>query len=101
MFATVFLKIRLKFSLNVFVLTLCERGALSSSVMCAQVECFCQAGVRAKIAFAIQRAVVVERNVPLVVSYQKLIRADWPILLDPLWIFLVLILYSYQFLYNT
>jgi len=69
--------------------------------MCAQVERFCQAGVREKIVFAIRRAVVVERNVPLVVSYQILIRADWLILLDPPWIFLVLILYSYQFLNNA
>jgi hypothetical protein len=69
--------------------------------MCAQVERFCQAGVRAKIAFAIQQAVLVEHNVPLVVFYQILIRVDWPILLDPLWIFLVLILYSYQFLNNA
>jgi hypothetical protein len=69
--------------------------------MCAQVEYFCQAVVRAKIVFAIQRAVVVEHNVLLVVSCQILIRADWPILLDPPWIFLVLILYSYQFLNNA
>jgi hypothetical protein len=69
--------------------------------MCVQVERLCQAVVREMIAFAIQRAMVAEHNVLLVVSCQKLIRADWPILLDPLWIFLVLILYSYQFLHYS
>jgi hypothetical protein len=88
-------------SLNVSELTLYGRGALPLPIMCVQVECLCPADAHVTIAFAVQEAVVVEHTVPLVAFCQKLIQYDWPILLEVLRTFVVLILYSYQFLYNA
>ena len=69
--------------------------------MYVRVEYCCLADARVKIAFAVRQAMVVEHNVLWLASCQRLIRVDWLILLEVLQTFVVLILYSYQFLSNT